>query len=92
MDGMEKGGGMCFWPTPIMHSSKPLDDGSRNFFTIKSCGYCYIWFQYDDIAIINCKHTFHLFVLAQCYKTQTNVMRVNKYYTQTNGLVRELGM
>jgi hypothetical protein len=32
------------------------------------------------------------FVLAQCYKTQTNVMRVNKYYTQTNGLVRELGM
>jgi hypothetical protein len=30
IDGMKKGGGMCFWPTPIMHSAKPPDDGSKN--------------------------------------------------------------
>ncbi len=63
MDGMKKGGGMCFWPTPIMHSTKPLDDGSRNFVIIKSCGYCHSWFHYDNIAIINFKHTFHPFCL-----------------------------
>jgi hypothetical protein len=30
MDGMKKGGGMCLWPTPIMHLAKPLVDGPRN--------------------------------------------------------------
>lgn len=63
MHGMRKGGGMCFWPTPIMHSTKPLDDGSRNFVIIKSFVYCHSWFHYDDIAVINFKHTFHLFCL-----------------------------
>jgi hypothetical protein len=30
MDEMKKCGGICFWPTPIMHSTKPPYDGSRN--------------------------------------------------------------
>jgi hypothetical protein len=64
MDGMKKDGGMCFWPPPIMHSTKPLDVGSRNFVIIKSCGYCHSWFHYDHIVVINFKHTFHLFCLS----------------------------
>jgi hypothetical protein len=38
MNGMKKGGGMCFWPTPIMHLAKPPYDGLNNFVIIKSCG------------------------------------------------------
>jgi hypothetical protein len=63
MDRMKKDGGMGFWPTPIMHLTKPSNDGSRNFVIIKSCGYCHSWFHCDDIAITSCKHTFHLFCL-----------------------------
>jgi hypothetical protein len=57
MDGMKKDGGMCFWPTLIMHSAKPPNDGSRNFVIIKSCGYCHSQFHYNDIADTSCKHT-----------------------------------
>jgi len=61
MNGMKKGGGMCFWPPPIMHLAKPPDDGLNNFVIIKSCGCCHGWFHCDDIVVMSCKHTFHPF-------------------------------
>jgi hypothetical protein len=66
---MKKEVGMCFWPKPIMHPTKPINDASaRMFIIIKPCGFCNQSFQCHDIIVINYKHTFHLFFLGAMLK------------------------
>ncbi len=68
IDAMKKGGGMSFQPSPIIHPTRLPNDGTRNYFIVKTCGYRHGWFHYTDIAIFSCKHSFHSFCLGTMFQ------------------------
>ena len=59
---MVDGGGMSFWPKPIIHPEQPNED-ETNFLIIRPCGFCGGSFHCYDIVVTSCKHTFHPFCL-----------------------------
>jgi hypothetical protein len=58
LHAMRKEGGMCFWPSPIMHLGEFIVDGGKTFITTKPWGYCNQWYNCFDITIFNYKHMY----------------------------------
>jgi hypothetical protein len=59
---------MSFWPKPILHPNKPINDGT-SMIIIKACGLCGQWYHCGDIVVTCCFHTFHPTCLSEHLKT-----------------------
>jgi hypothetical protein len=65
---MERGGGTSFWPKPTLHPSFLVEIDSTPFIVLKACGFCKAGYNYYDISVSSCKHTYHLFYLGEMLK------------------------
>jgi hypothetical protein len=60
---MECGGGVSFWPKPILHSTLVLE--YANFILVKPYGVCNRGYHCNEITMVSCKHIYHLFCLSK---------------------------
>jgi hypothetical protein len=65
---MENGGGVSFWPKPILHPSSSTKFESVSLIVVKPCGFCGRGYHFGDVAIASCKHTYRPFYLAKVVK------------------------
>jgi hypothetical protein len=61
-------GGTFFWPKPMLHPSFPIEIDSTPFIVLKACGFCKVGYNYHDISVTSCKHTYHFFCLGEMLK------------------------
>jgi hypothetical protein len=73
---MERGRGSSFWLEPMLHPSCPINfDSNPNFVIVfKPCGFCKNWYNFYDVTLISCKHTYHLFCLAEMLKNDNKCL------------------
>jgi hypothetical protein len=62
---MENGGGVSFWPKPILHLSSSTKSESGSFIVVKPCGFCGRGYHFGDVTITSHKHTYHPFYLVE---------------------------
>ncbi len=68
-----KRGGSPFWPKKILPPACPIDANSNIVILVKPYGFCKAWYNYYDIVVTSCKHTYHPICLAKLLKNE------NKY-------------
>jgi hypothetical protein len=66
---MRKGGGLTFWPKPMVQMEKGSSNLVRTIIAIKYCGFCDSVFELNDIAVTSCRHTYHPFCLGIMVKS-----------------------
>ncbi len=65
---MERGGETSFWPKPMLHPSFLVETNSTPFIVLKACEFCKVGYNYYNISITSCKHTYHPFYLGEMLK------------------------
>lgn len=67
---MHKGGGLSFWPKPILHPACPPTSKNSIAVNVRPCGFCNQGYHCSNITMTSCKHTYHTICLGEFLKLQ----------------------
>jgi hypothetical protein len=69
----------------VVHPAYPIDANSNIVILVKPYGFCKAWYDYYDLVVASCKHTYHPICLAKLLKNEINIVFVENHFTQTSG-------